>query len=56
LQDKRSEQKGLQEQIQSYAKTKQEQDRLQTNINRLEKQLNANLNEIKDTERNLQSL
>ncbi|MBC7759509.1 MAG: hypothetical protein H7069_11680, partial [Phormidesmis sp. FL-bin-119] len=34
----------------------QEQDRLQTNINRLDKQLDENGNEIKNAERNLQSL
>jgi len=56
LQEKRTIQKGLLEQIQSYAKSKQEQDRLQTNINRLEKQLNENGNKIKDAERSLQSL
>ena len=56
LQEKRINQKALLEKIQSYAKSKLEQDRLQSNINSLEKQLNANGNEIKDAERNLQSL
>lgn len=56
LQDKRIEQKSLLEQTQSYSRVKQEQDRLQTNINLFDKQLNGNGNEIKDAERNLQSL
>ena len=56
LQDKRIEQKSLLKQTQSYSIAKQEQDRLQTIINLLNKQLNVNGNEIKDAERNLQSL
>ena len=56
LQEKRIHQKNVLEKIQSYAKSKLEQDSLQSNINRLEKQLNVNGNEIKDAERNLQSL
>ena len=56
LQEKRTNQKALLEQLQSYAKSRHEQDRLQAKVNLLDKQLNKNGNEIKDAERNLQSL
>lgn len=56
LQEARTKQKDLQNQIQSYATKKQELDTLQNKVNDLDRQLNENTNALKDTERNLQSL
>lgn len=56
LQDAKAQQKKLQQQIQSYAKKKQELDALQNRINYLEHQQNENGNAVKDTDRRLQSL
>jgi exonuclease SbcC len=56
LKDKRIKQKDLQEQIKLYAVKKQELETLQKNITDLDKQLNENINALKDADRNLLSL
>jgi exonuclease SbcC len=56
LQNAKAQQRNWQQQIQSYAAKKQEQDVLQNSINDLERQQNENSNAVKDTERSLQSL
>lgn len=56
LREARTQQKELQQQIQSYAAKKQELDVLRNSINELEHQQNENSNVVKDTDRRLQSL
>lgn len=56
LQDAKTQQKKLQQQIQLYAAKKQELDALQQKINELERQQHENSNAVKDTDRRLQSL
>lgn len=53
LQDARTKQKKLQQQIQSYTTQKQELDTLRQKLNDIDRQLNDNSNAIKDTARNL---
>jgi len=56
LQDSRTQQKHLQQQILLYATKKQELDAWQNTINELERRQNETCNSLKDTERHLQSL
>ncbi|MFN8323431.1 MAG: AAA family ATPase [Chitinophagales bacterium] len=56
LQEAKTQQRSLQQQIMSYGAKKQELDALQNGINELERQQNENSNAIKDTGRRLQSL
>lgn len=56
LHNTRTQQRKLQQQIQSYAEKKQELDALQSSINDLERQQNENSNSVKDVDRRLQSL
>ncbi len=56
LKDKKIKQKELQEQIKLYAAKKQELETLQKNVTDLDKQLNENINAVKDADRRLLSL
>lgn len=56
LQETRTKQKELQQQIQTYAVKKQELEALRRKVNDLDRHLNEATNALKDTERNLLSL
>jgi len=56
LQEARTQQKELKQQLQSYAAKKQDLDTLQNSINAMERLQNENSNTAKDIERHLQSL